>query len=172
MRSKHFIKRFNYKRSSILEAIEHFKQQLSKLDSKPKKSPSLAREPQKSSKSINFIDLTLSFNHQTPNLSQNSIISNIPIKSILPPLRQAKKIDLKEFEDLACYSKRPAILHQDNKKKTMSNSKSHKIKKALPENSKILTQNQERKKIHISNNYLFNSSSDSSESLVLDPTLG
>ena len=87
MRSKHFIKRHNHKRSSILDAIEHFKHQLSKIDYKTKKSPVQAREPEKSHKSINFIELTLSFNQNTPNLSQHSIVSTLPTKSSLSLLR-------------------------------------------------------------------------------------
>ena len=172
MRSKHFIKRYNYKRSSILDAIEHFKHQLTKLDCKSKKSPVLPKEPEKSHKSINFIELTLSFNQNTPNLSQHSIVSTLPTKSSLPPLRtHPKRQELKEIDDLICLTKRPAFLQRESNRRKMSNSKSQKAKQIVPDSSKMLGPKIGRKKIVISNKYFFDSSSESSSSIVMDPTL-
>lgn len=171
LRSKHFKKQYNYKRSSILDAIEHFKQQLSKIDHKSRKSPCLSKEPEKSNKSMNLIELSLSFNDNTPSLSQHNIVTTLPTKTSLPPLRAHKRKDFKEIDDLVCMSKRPAYINQESKKKTIINSKSHKIKQIIPANTKIIGQKTGRKKIIISNNYLFDTSSESSSSIVMDPTL-
>ena len=171
IRSKHLKKRHIYKRSSILDAIEHFKQQLSKIDYKSKKSPCLSKEPEKSSKSINLIELSLSFNDNTPSLSQHNIVTTLPTKSYLPALKTHKRQDFREIDDLICISKRPAYIDQENKKKTLINSKSHKIKQIIPDYSKMIGRNAGRKKIVISNNHLNDTSSESSASIVMDPTL-
>lgn len=167
-KSNHLIKRHYYKPSSILEAIDHYKKQLIKLEHKPKNSSFVLNQPQISKKtSINCISLTLPLSQQSPNKSQQSLLSNLPTKKNLPPLKILKKIDSKVSNSLICTSRQPIFvkIHRNTDKKSMNASKSHK------EQEKVVEIKNCKKSIVINKVNSWQRSSESSDSSLADQSL-
>lgn len=172
-KSRNFTKRYVYKPSSTIEAIEHFKQQLNKIEYKQKKSALHLHEPRKKSDSLNYISLTISLDPASPNQSKPYLLSSLPTKSSLPPLKNLKNCDLKGLEGFMCTSMRPNNLKISRKedKVSMNVSKSNKIKVFGRPQDKGLDKRNDIKRVIISKQNLCLKNSQSSDSSINDQTL-
>ena len=172
-KSKRIAKRYPYKSSSIVDAIEHFKKQLNKLEHKPKKSELLLIEPRKKSDSLNHISLTISFDVGSPNGSKPYLLSSLPTRTGLPPLKNSKGSEFKGLEGFICTSRRPINLKTSRKggEVSMNASKSNKIKVFARSQDKGLEKRSNKKRVIISKQNLCQNNSESSVSSANDQTL-
>lgn len=165
VKSNNLIRRQYYKPASIVEAIDHYKKQLIRLGYKAKKSSFLSNQLQTNKiKSINCVSLTLSLSPQSPNESQQNLLSNLPTKTNLPPLKMLKKHNSGASNSLVCTSRQPVFVKvsRNTAKKSMNNSKSHKDPEKDVQNRSC------KKSIVISKVNLWQGSSESSDSSLAD----
>ena len=172
--------RVHYRNSSMLIAIDHFKKQLIRLETK-KKIKAFTEKPKTFSpprnNSVRRIDLSICL---SPHSIQNSptastyIAPVIPIttRHALPPIRTQKKlVVLLEKPELMCVSYRAEMASQRSQVKTLKLSKSHKIQQVPDGNERNGTKQLRRKPILLKKKFDLPDESNSSPSPIWDPTL-